>query len=75
MAVDVVKVQVRSVTHEVANRAIELLVAAGVHGHRSAIDAALVAIALDERADVTIYTSDEDDMRRLSDDRVSVVKV
>ncbi len=69
------KMVVRPVTHELSDRAIELLTAASMHGHQHAIDAVVAAVALAERGDVTIFTSDADDMRRLCGDRVAVVKL
>jgi hypothetical protein len=45
-----------------------LLADAGLHGHKYAIDAVLAAVALAEAADsdqVTLFTSDADDMEKL----------
>ncbi|MFC4035875.1 hypothetical protein ACFO3J_31050 [Streptomyces polygonati] len=55
--------------------AIDLLQNAGLHGHTYAIDATLAAVALRQPGRVTIFTSDEDDMRQLCGDRVVVVKL
>jgi hypothetical protein len=57
---------------EVAGEAIGLLETAGLHGHRYATHAALAAVALRQRGDVSIFTSDEEDMRLLCGDRVVV---
>lgn len=58
------------VTEQIANDAIDLLQDAGLHGHKYAIDA-----ALRQSGRVTIFTPDEDDMRKLCGDRVVVVKL
>nr|WP_137988760.1 hypothetical protein [Streptomyces vilmorinianum] len=59
------RVVVEPVTEDVADAAISLLKGAGLHGHKYAIDAALAVIAGRQRGRVTLYTSDEDDMRKL----------
>jgi predicted nucleic acid-binding protein len=69
------RLRVEPVTEQIANDAIDLLQDAGLHGHKYAIDAALVAVALRQPGRVTIFTSDEDDMRQLCGDRVVVVKL
>lgn len=56
---------VEPVTEEVADSAITLLKGAGLHGHKYAIDAALAVIAGCQPGLVTVFTSDEDDMRKL----------
>jgi hypothetical protein len=68
-------VHVEPVTEEVAKKAINLLKEAGLHGHKYAVDAALAAIALRQPGPVTVFTSDEDDMRKLCGDRVVVVRL
>jgi hypothetical protein len=55
--------------------AITLLGNAGLHGHKYAIDAALAAIALRQPGPVTVFTSGEDDMRKLCGDRVVVIEL
>ncbi len=69
------RIHVEPVTEQVAGAAIGLLREADPHGHGYAIDAALAAIALHQREPVTVFTSDEEDMRRLCGDRVVVVKI
>lgn len=69
------RLRVEPVTEQIANDAIDLLQDAGLHGHKCAIDAALAAVALRQPGRVTIFTSDEDDMRQLCGDRVAVVKL
>lgn len=67
------RVHVESVTGEIAQEAIGLLKDAGLHGHKYAIDAALAAVALRQPGQVTVFTSDEDDLRKLCGDRVVVM--
>ncbi len=69
------RLRVEPVTEQIANDAIDLLQDAGLHGHKYAIDAALAAVALRQPGRVTIFTSDEDDMRKFCGDRVVVVKL
>ncbi|MHA6761486.1 PIN domain-containing protein [Streptacidiphilus sp. PAMC 29251] len=69
------KIVVEPVTREVAGEAIELLETAGLHGHKYAIDAALAAVALRQRGDVIVFTSDEEDMRLLCGDRIVVQRI
>ncbi|MFI1048104.1 hypothetical protein ACH4U3_20310 [Streptomyces griseoruber] len=67
------RIHVEPVTEEIAKDAIGLLVEAGLHGHKYAIDAALAAVALRQPGPVTVFTSDEDDLRKLCGDRVVVI--
>lgn len=69
------RLRVEPVTEQIADAAIDLLQDAGLHGHKYAIDAALAAVALRQPGRVTIFTSDQDDMRKLCGDRVVVVKL
>ncbi|MFD3945952.1 hypothetical protein [Streptomyces sp. NPDC058579] len=69
------RIVVEPVTEEVAAAAISLLRNAGLHGHKYAIDAALAVIAGRQRGLVTVYTSDEDDMRKLCAPNVLVQAV
>ncbi|MFF7453591.1 type II toxin-antitoxin system VapC family toxin [Kitasatospora sp. NPDC008115] len=64
--------KVRPVTEEIARGASKLLVAEGLHGHKYAIDAMLAATAHAEHGDVTVVTSDVDDLRRLCHRRIAV---
>jgi hypothetical protein len=66
------RVHVEPVTEEIAQEAIGLLEEAGLHGHKYAIDAALAAVALRQPGPVTVFTSDEDDLRKPCGDRVVV---
>jgi predicted nucleic acid-binding protein len=69
------RIHVEPVSGEIAEAAIGLLEVAGLHGHKYAIDAALAAVALRQPGPVTVFTSDEDDMRKLCGDRAVVVKL
>ena len=69
------KIAVEPITREIAAEAIGLLETAGLHGRKYAIDAALAAVALRQRGDVTVFTSDEEDMRLLCGDRVIVQRI
>jgi hypothetical protein len=67
------RVHVEPVTEEIAGEAVGLLRETGLHGHKYAIDAALAAVALRRREQVTVFTSDEDDLRKLCGDRVVIM--
>jgi predicted nucleic acid-binding protein len=58
-----------------ARRARRLLADAGLHGHKYAIDAVLAVIARQQKGQVTVFTSDVDDLERLVPDSVVVRKV
>lgn len=64
--------KVRPVTEEIARAASKLLVSAGLHGHKYAIDAMLAGTAHLEHGDVTVVTSNLGDWRRLCHPRVAV---
>jgi len=66
------RVVVEPVTREVADAAIVLLEDSGLHGHKYAIDAALAVIAGRQGGNVVLYTSDEDDLKKLCGARVAV---
>ena len=66
------RIHVEPVTEDIAKEAIGLLKDAGLHGHKYAIDAALAAVALRQPGAVTVFTSDEDDLRKLCGGRVVV---
>ncbi|MFH8284880.1 PIN domain-containing protein [Streptomyces antibioticus] len=71
------RLNVEPVTQSVAQSAAALLRAAGLHGHKHAIDAILCATALQHPGRVTILTSDVEDIELLTADhsRVSAEKV
>ncbi|MBI0383199.1 DNA-binding protein [Streptomyces albiflaviniger] len=67
--------RVLPVGEEEAKMASALLMGAGLHGHKYAIDAAVAATALKQRHPVVVLTSDVDDMTKLCGDRVRLVAV
>jgi predicted nucleic acid-binding protein len=67
--------KVRPVTEEIARTASKLLAAEGLHGHKYAIDAMLAATAHLEHGDVTVVTSDVEDLRQLCHTRIAVEQV
>jgi hypothetical protein len=58
-----------------AKAASALLLDAGLHGHKYAIDAVVAEMALRQQRPVVLLTSDVDDMTKLCGDRVRVVSV
>lgn len=60
---------------EEARAASKLLMDAGLHGHKYAIDAAVAEAALRQHRPVVMLTSDIDDMVKLCGDRVRLVAV
>ncbi|MGW2542815.1 PIN domain-containing protein [Kitasatospora sp. NPDC001574] len=64
--------KVRPITEEIARAASKLLASEGLHGHKYAIDAMLAATAHLEHGDVTIVTSDPEDLRRLCRRRIAI---
>lgn len=60
---------------EEAKAASALLMGAGLHGHKYAIDAAVAEAALRQQRPVVMLTSDVDDMTKLCGDRVRLVAV
>ncbi|AJE84103.1 MULTISPECIES: hypothetical protein [Streptomyces] len=69
------RVKVESVTESAAKASAELLKAAGLHGHKYAIDATVAEMALRQPGPVAILTSDVDDMARLCGDRVQLIGI
>jgi len=63
------------VGEEEAKAASKLLMDAGLHGHKYAIDAAVAEAALRQHRPVVMLTSDIDDMVKLCGDRVRLVAV
>jgi hypothetical protein len=53
----------------------KLLMDAGLHGHKYAIDAAVAEAALRQHRPVVMLTSDLDDMAKLCGNRVRLVSV
>ncbi len=69
------RVRVADVGQEEARQARRLLATAGLHGHKFASDAVLAVIARQQQGNVTVLTSDVDDLERLVPHRVVVKKV
>ncbi|MEU2745344.1 DNA-binding protein [Streptomyces collinus] len=67
------RVKVEPVTEAAAKASAELLKAAGLHGHKYAIDATVAEVALRQPGPVAVLTSDADDMARLCGDRVRLI--
>jgi hypothetical protein len=68
-------VRIVHIGDEEAKAASALLINAGLHGHKYAIDAAVAEMALRQRRPVVLLTSDIDDMVKLCGDRVRLVAV
>ncbi|MCM1970940.1 DNA-binding protein [Streptomyces sp. G1] len=69
------RVKVEPVTEDAARASAELLKAAGLHGHKYAIDATVAEVALRQPGPVVMLTSDVDDMARLCGDRVRLIGI
>lgn len=65
--------RVVQVTEEDAKAASALLLDAGLHGHKYAIDAVVAEMALRRQRPVVLLTSDSDDMTKLCGGRVRIV--
>ncbi|MEU6231540.1 hypothetical protein [Kitasatospora sp. NPDC047058] len=69
------RVNIAELGKDEARQARRLLADAGLHGHKYAIDAVLAVVALRQRGQVTVFTSDPEDLERLLPDHVVVMKV
>jgi predicted nucleic acid-binding protein len=69
------RLKVADVGKEEARRARRLLADAKLHGHKYAIDAVLAVIARQQRGQVTVFTSDVDDLEKLVPDTIVVKQV
>lgn len=69
------RLRIEPVTEAISWQAIHLLRAAGLHGHKYAIDAVVAATALEAPKPVAILTSDTDDMQKLCGKLVRIVSV
>ncbi|MDG4815350.1 hypothetical protein O7628_07490 [Micromonospora sp. WMMD956] len=67
------RIRVEAVTKESARRSAGLLKAAGLHGHKYAVDAMVAEVALRLPAPVAVLTSDVDDMVKLCGRRVRAI--
>lgn len=68
-------VRIVQIGDEEAKAASAMLINAGLHGHKCAIDAAVAEMALRRRRPVVMLSSDIDDMTKLCGDRVRLVAV
>ncbi|MFB4421953.1 type II toxin-antitoxin system VapC family toxin [Streptomyces sp. QL37] len=66
---------VEPVTEEIARHASALLADAGLAGHKYAIDAILGATALASPGQVTVLTSDPEDLTALCGNRITAIKI
>ncbi|MER5319294.1 type II toxin-antitoxin system VapC family toxin [Streptosporangium roseum] len=69
------RLSVEPVGREIAHDAARLLAAAGLHGHRHAVDAMVCATALRLPGPVTVLTSDVEDITAIGQNRLRAVKV
>ncbi|MET8382835.1 DNA-binding protein [Streptosporangium canum] len=69
------RLSVEPVSREIAHDAARLLAAAGLHGHRHAVDAMVCATALRIPGPVTVLTSDVGDITAIGQNRLRAVKV
>jgi predicted nucleic acid-binding protein len=67
--------RIAPVGDEEAKAASALLLAAGLHGHKYAIDAAVAELALRQQRPVVVLTSDVDDLTKLCGSGVRLVAV
>lgn len=69
------RVNVIPPTEAIARHASKLLAAAGLHGHKYAIDAIVAATALAAPSPATILTSDPEDLLLLCGPGIRVIKI
>ncbi|MFE3825892.1 hypothetical protein [Streptomyces sp. NPDC059092] len=69
------RIKVEPVTEQAAKAAAALLKGAGPHGHRYAVDAAVVEVALREPKPVAPLTSDGDDMTKPCGRHVRIISL
>ncbi|WP_405583688.1 hypothetical protein [Streptomyces sp. NBC_01190] len=69
------RLTVAEIGKDEARQARRLLADAQLHGHKYAIDAILAVIARRSPGDVTVFTSDVDDLERLLPTHIAVRKV
>ncbi|WP_116213032.1 PIN domain-containing protein [Streptomyces olivoreticuli] len=69
------RLTVADIGKDEARQARRLLADAELHGHKYAIDAVLAVIARRQKGQVTVFTSDVDDLERLVPDSIVVKKV
>ncbi len=69
------RLQVAGIGRDEARQARRLLADAKLHGHKYAIDAVLAVIAREQRGQVTVFTSDVDDLEKLVPDTIVIKRV
>ncbi|MFD7556085.1 type II toxin-antitoxin system VapC family toxin [Streptomyces sp. NPDC059835] len=69
------RVNVIAPSEAIARHASKLLAAAGLHGHKYALDAIVAATALDQPGPVTVLTSDPEDLSVLCAGRIRIVRI
>jgi hypothetical protein len=69
------RLKVADIGKDEARQARRLLAGAGLHGHKYAIDAVLAVVARQQKGQVTVFTSDVDDLEKLLPDTIVVRKV
>lgn len=69
------RVNVAALGKDEARQARRILADAGLHGHKYAIDAMLAVVARQQRGQVTVFTSDVDDLEKLVPSHILVKKV
>jgi predicted nucleic acid-binding protein len=69
------RIVVEPVTEPIARHAAKLLLAAGLHGPKYAIDAMLAATALAAPGPATVLTSDPEDLTALFGGQTTVIKI
>ncbi|MEU5186748.1 PIN domain-containing protein [Streptomyces klenkii] len=69
------RLQVVNIGKDEARQARRLLADAKLHGHKYAIDAILAVVARQQKGQVTVFTSDVDDLEKLVPDAIVVKKV
>ncbi|SHL29232.1 PIN domain-containing protein [Actinacidiphila paucisporea] len=69
------RLKVADIGKDEARQARRLLADAKLHGHKYAIDAVLAVVARRQQGQVTVFTSDVDDLEKLVPDTVVVKKV
>ncbi|WP_440068637.1 hypothetical protein [Streptosporangium sp. OZ121] len=69
------RLDVPDIGKDEARQARRLLADAKLHGHKYAIDAVLAVIARQQKGQVTVFTSDVDDLEKLVPDTIVVKKI
>ncbi|QYC37707.1 hypothetical protein Nocox_00340 [Nonomuraea coxensis DSM 45129] len=69
------RLNVSNIGKDEARQARRLLADAKLHGHKYAIDAVLAVIARQQKGQVTVFTSDVDDLEKLVPDTIVVKRI